>query len=127
VCESVAHRLDARGAMRRMLALGAFALVLSGCATYSWYRPGTPPDLAAQDATECAQLARDATQDIAFSAFPRLYAGPFRTWPYPGWAGWGDPYWWGPGDSLWRMDVEQRIRDRCMLNRGYELHRDPKE
>ena len=110
--------------MRRMLALAALTLATSGCATYSWYRADTPPDLAVHDEAECAQLARDSARDIAFSAFPRLYAGPIRPWPYTGWGAWGDPYWWGPNDPLWRMEVEQRVHDRCMLSRGYELHRD---
>lgn len=113
--------------MRRVIAVAALGLATSGCATYSWYRADTPPDLAAQDVAECAQLARDSARDIAFSAFPRLYAGPFRPWPYAGWGAWGDPYWWGPSDPLWRMEVEQRIHDRCLRSRGYELYREPKD
>jgi hypothetical protein len=126
--ESLAPRLDAWSCMRGMIALAALALLASGCATYAWSRPDTPPDLAAQDEAECAQLARDAARDIAFSAFPRLYAGPMRSWPHAGWGAWGDPYWWGPAsDPLWQMDVEQRIHDRCMRNRGYDLYRVPKD
>jgi hypothetical protein len=110
-----------------MLAVAGLAMLTSGCATYAWFRPDTPPELAVQDEAECAQLARDAAYDIVFGTFPRMYAGPWRPWPHPGWWGWGDPYWWGPGDPLWRMDVEQRIHDRCMRNRGYELHRVPED
>lgn len=92
-----------------------------------WYRPDTPPDLAAQDEAECQKLARGAAQDIAFSAFPRLYAGPLPPWRYAGWGPWGDPYWGSPiGDPLWQAEVEQRIHDRCMRSRGYDLYRVPK-
>lgn len=118
--------------MRRLLALPLLAALTSGCATYAWSRAGTPPALAAQDVAECQQLALDASRDIAFSAFPRLYAGPAwwpysaRGWPYGGWSAWGDPFWWGPtGDPFWRLEVEQRINDRCMRGRGYELERVP--
>jgi hypothetical protein len=116
--------------MRKVVALAALALATAGCATYSWYRPHTPPDLAAQDEAECHVLARDAASDIAFSAFPRFagprFYGPAGPWPYWGWSGWGDPYWGPHGDPLWRMDVEQRIFSRCMRSRGYELYREPK-
>jgi hypothetical protein len=116
--------------MRGLIAVAALAVVASGCATYSWYRPGTPPDLAAQDEAECRQLARGAAQDIALSALPRFYGprfyGPGAPWPYEGWGGWGDPYWGPASDPLWRLDVEQRIHDRCMRSRGYDLYREPK-
>jgi hypothetical protein len=109
--------------MRGVIGVAAVALLASGCATYTWSRPDTPAALAAQDEAECAQLARDAATDISLMAFPRFYAGLARPWPYAGW--WADPYWWGPADPLWRVDVEQRIHDRCMRSRGYELHRVP--
>ncbi len=113
--------------MRRLMAIGALALLTTGCATYSWYRPDTPPELAARDQAECYDLARDSARDIAFSAFPRIYGAP-RPWPTLGWPGWGfsDPYWGPAGDPLWRMEVEQRIHERCMRSRGYDLQREPK-
>jgi hypothetical protein len=122
--EWVARGLEARWSMRGVIAGAALAVLTSGCATYSWYRADTPPELAAQDEAECHRLARDAARDIAFGAFP-LY-GPIRPWPHTGWGGWGDQYWGPAGDPLWRMDVEQRIHDRCMRNRGYDLAREPK-
>lgn len=111
--------------MRRLIAIGALALLSAGCATYTWYRPDTPPELAARDQAECYDLARDSARDIAFSAFPGIYGVP-RPWPTLGWPGWGDPYWGPAGDPLWRMDVEQRIHERCMRSRGYDLQREPK-
>jgi hypothetical protein len=111
--------------MRRLIALAGLAMLTSGCATYSWYRPDTPPDLTARDQAECSDLARDSARDIAFSAFPRMYWAP-RPWPTLGWPGWNDPYWGPGGDPLWRLDVEQRIHERCMRSRGYDLQRDPK-
>lgn len=107
--------------MGRLIAIGGLAILVSGCATYSWYRPDTPAELTARDQAECYEFARDTTRDIAFSAFPRFY-GPVRPWPTLGWSGWYDPYWAG-GDPLWRMDVEQRIHDGCMRSRGYDLQR----
>jgi hypothetical protein len=110
--------------MRPMIAIAALAMLTAGCATYSWYRADTPPDVAARDQGECYGLARDSVRDSTFSAFPRLY-GPSRTWPTLG-LPWGDPYWGPTGDPLWRMDVEQRIQERCMRDRGYDLQRAPK-
>ena len=116
-------------AVRCGLALAAVGLLLSGCATYTWYRPDTPSDVVAQEETECSALARDAARDIAVSAYPRFYGPPWPYGPYamwPGWGGWGDPFWSSMGGPLWRMDVEQRILDTCMRHRGYELQREPK-
>ena len=109
--------------MRRLIALAVLALLTSGCATYSWYRPDTPPDMAARDRAECYDLARDSVRDISFTAFPRFY-GPLHPWPMLGWSAWNDPYWGPGGDPLWRMDAEQRILDRCMRSRGYDLQRE---
>lgn len=123
----MAYRLERLGTVQRLLALAAFCLLLSGCATYEWYRANTPPDVVAQEQADCYALARDAARDIAVSAFPRLYGpGP---WPYAGWGVWGDPYWgWGPmSDPLWQLDAQQTIHDRCMRGRGYELRRVPKD
>ena len=117
---------NAMSVMRRTLAVAALALLASGCASYRWYRADTPPDVIAQEDADCYALARDAARDIAVSALPRYY-GP-NPWAYPGWSVWGDPYWgWGPmGDPLWQLDAQQRIHDRCMRGRGYELQRVPK-
>ena len=112
-------------ARRRLIAMAGLALLTSGCATYSWYRPDTPPDLAARDTAECYDLARDSVRDIGFSAFPRFY-GPPHPWPMTGWSAWSDPSWGPGGDPLWRMDVEQRILERCMRSRGYDLKRERK-
>lgn len=122
--------LDAWRGMRRAIAVTVLALLASGCATYAWHRPDTPPDLAAQDAAECTELARGAAYDITLSTFshwygPRLH-GPVGPWPYAAWGAWGDPYWGPAGDPLWRMDVEQRILAQCMRGRGYDLHREPR-
>jgi hypothetical protein len=115
--------------MGRLITVAALALLSSGCATYSWYRPDTPPAVAAQDTAECYDLARDSARDIVLTGFPGFYGprilGPVGPWPYTGWSAWGDPYWGPAGDPLWRMDVEQRIYSRCMRGRGYDLHRKP--
>jgi hypothetical protein len=110
--------------MRRVIAIAGLAVLASGCATYSWYRADTPADVAARDQAECDDLARDSVRDSTFSASPRLYPPP-RPWPPIGFPA-GDPYWGPAGDPLWRMDVEQRIQQRCMRDRGYDLQRVPK-
>lgn len=110
--------------MRGVIAIAGLALLTSGCATYSWSRADTPPEVVARDQAECYDLARDSARDITFSAFPRLY-GPPRPWPTLG-SPWSDPYWGPAGDPLARMDVEQRIHERCMRSRGYDLQREPK-
>ena len=57
--------------MRRTIAaVAAFALLTTGCATYSWYRADTPPDVVARDQAECYDLARASKVDVPFSAFP---------------------------------------------------------
>jgi hypothetical protein len=104
------------------MAITALAIVTSGCATYSWYRADTPPDVTARDQADCYDLARESARDVGFSAFPRLY-GPARPWPS---LGWGEPYWSPASDPLRRMDVEQRLQDECMRSRGYDLQRAPK-
>jgi hypothetical protein len=108
--------------MRQVMAIAALAMLTSGCATYSWYRADTPPDVAARDQADCSDVARESARDVGFSAFPRLY-DPARPWPT---LGGSDPYWGPAGDSLWRLDVEQRLRDQCMRSRGYDLQRAPK-
>ena len=110
-----------------MIAVATLALLSSGCASYAWYRPDTPPAVAAQDAGQCSDLARDAARDIILTAgfHTPLILGPRGPWPYVGWGAWGDPYWGPAGDPLWRMDVERRLESRCMRGRGYELYRVP--
>ena len=108
--------------MRRTIAaVAAFALLTSGCATYSWYRADTPPDVVARDQAECYDLARASKVDVPFSAFPGAY-GP-RPWPAVGGV---DAYAGVAGDPRWRMETDQRLHDQCMRGRGYELQRMPK-
>ena len=102
-------------------AVAAIALLTSGCATYSWYRSDTPPDVVARDQAECYDLARASSVDVPFSTFPGAY-GP-RPWPAVGGV---DPYPGLAGDPLWRTETDQRRQDQCMRGRGYELRRAPK-
>ena len=111
-----------RQGMRQVMAIAALAMLTSGCATYSWYRADTPPDVAARDEADCVDVARESAGDVGFSAFPRGY-GPARRWPT---LGWSDPYWGPASEPLWRMDMEQRLQDQCMRSRGYDLQRVPK-
>jgi hypothetical protein len=108
----------------RGLPLLVFAVVLAGCATYAWTKPGVTPDVVARDETECRAQARDLATASVFAP------GPF--WG-PRWGPWGPgvgpgPFWWGApiGDPAWSLEVEQRVYDRCMAFKGYELVTVPK-
>ena len=111
--------------MRAPVAIAALALFVSGCATYTWSRLDTPPDVVAREQAECDTLARSAANDVTFSALPRFY-GVGGPWPYAGWGAFGYPYWGPAGDPMWRLEAEQRLTDRCMRDRGFELRRTPK-
>jgi hypothetical protein len=108
----------------KRLPLLALAVVLAGCATYAWTKPGVTPDLAARDETECRAQARDLATEYAFARGPLWgpRGGPFGPGMGPG------PFWWGaPGaDPGWNLEVEQRVYDRCMAFKGYELVKVPK-
>jgi hypothetical protein len=98
--------------MPRALFVVAFALVLGGCGTYSWYHPNVPPDIVQRDSAECREQAR------------RLV-----TWELMD----DDPFWgsrrrWrtgtlGPMTS--GLAMEQDVHDRCMRYKGYTLVKDP--
>jgi hypothetical protein len=111
--------------MRAPVAFALLALLVSGCATYTWSRPDTAPDAVARQQAECSTLARGAAEDMTFSALPRFY-GVATPWPYAGWGAWGNPSWGPVGDPMWRMEAEQRLIDRCMRDHGFELRRIPK-
>jgi hypothetical protein len=98
--------------MRVALLVVALALLLSGCATYSWVGPGVPPEIVQRDSEECREQAR------------RLV-----TWTLMD----DDPFFWGPGRYRFGgmgpmtsgLAMEQDVHDRCMRGKGYTLVRDP--
>lgn len=97
--------------MRRLLVIVAFAPLVAGCASYSWYRPGVPPEIAARDGEECRQQAAYLV-NAELMAYDPL-------WP-------GSTYWgWGPTFPVSGLAMEQDVFRRCMHFKGYELVRDP--
>src|SRR5919109_3596098 len=112
--------------MSRGLLVIVICVLFAGCATYVWTKPGVAPDLAARDEAECRAQARDLATEYAFARSP--YWDPrFGVWR-PGLG--PDPFWWGWGgpvpDPTWSLQVEQRVYDRCMAFKGYNLVKVPK-
>ena len=111
-------RADMNDVLRRSILASAFTVLLGGCASYAWVNPNVSPDIAANDERSCRLEARDLSMQYAWSAGPWGY-GP---WAYGPWGrpwGWGGPY----GDPSLQAAAEQRVYERCMQGRGYELVR----
>lgn len=108
--------------MSRLLSLIAMIVVLAGCATYAWTKPGVTAEVMARDDTECRAQARDLASEYAFVGGP--FWGP-RPWG-PVW--YYDPFWRYDAlpDPTWRLHAEQRVYDRCMAFKGYRLVKEPK-
>ncbi|HEV8583398.1 MAG TPA: hypothetical protein VGT02_00350 [Methylomirabilota bacterium] len=100
--------------MRRMLAGAALALVLGGCgASYAWVKPNATAEARESDEAACRAEARDLTQEYA-------YGGVGAPWNFSPWRRpWTGPY----ADPAWQIAAEQRVFERCMRGRGYELKR----
>jgi hypothetical protein len=92
--------------MRRGIAVVAFASVLAGCASYSWYNPNVPSEIAQRDNDECRQQATYLVNT------PLMSYDPF--WP-------GFPRYWGPGP----LEMEQDVYRRCMIFKGYRQVKNP--
>jgi hypothetical protein len=95
--------------MRRLLTLVGMASLLAGCASYSWYNPNVPPEIAQRDSEECRRQA-------AYLVNAQLMADdPF----------WWGPRYWGPGPPVSGLALEQDVYRRCMTFKGYTLVKDP--
>ena len=104
------------GVMRRLLGTATLALVLGGCASYTWVKP----DGTAETKTRDEQACRAEAHDLAFAYGVR---GPGAPWGAPPWQQpWSGPY----ADPSWQATAEQRVYERCMRGRGYELVRTDK-
>ena len=106
-----------KDAVRRAISASALAVLLGGCASYAWVNPNVPADVAAADERSCRLEARDLSLEYAVGP----YGAPWPyTYPY-GRMGWG---WPGPySDPSWQAAAEQRVYERCMVGRGYDLVR----
>ena len=109
--------------MRHIIVFATAALLCGGCASYAWYRPDVPPQVAASDERLCRAQARDLVNEVAVGAW-----SPMGGWgPLGGWGPWDGPWrrpWLGPWpDPAWELAAEQRVVDRCMRAHGYDLVR----
>jgi hypothetical protein len=97
----------------RSVVFAALMLLLGGCATYAWVKPDATAELTAQDEQRCRTQAHDLSMEYALSS----YGGPWGADP------WRRP-WMGPyGDPSLRAAAQQRVYERCMHERGYDLVR----
>ncbi len=121
-CSEHPGHVDRRGTVRSTIVCACVSLLLAGCASYAWTKPGAPPDVARRDSEECRAQAWDL---VNYSAFAVPYA-PYAWWGAAGWGPWGVP--WGSPfpDPAWRLDAEDRVYDRCMRYKGYTLVKVPK-
>jgi hypothetical protein len=111
--------------MRHLMSAIVAAALLGGCASYAWVRPdGATPTLAAtEDERFCRTEASNVVQDVRFSGFGTAYT-PGAPWHWP-WV--GAPGYYGGPDLSWQLAAEQRVYDRCMRAKGYELVRVERE
>jgi hypothetical protein len=101
-------------AMRRRLLAATLVMLLGGCASYAWVKPDATAETAARDEAACRAEARDLATGY-------VYGGVGAPLGYPPWQ---------PGryaDPSWQAAAEQRMYDRCMRGRGYELMRTDKK
>ena len=99
--------------MRTMLFAAVLALACSGCATYSWYNPNVPPEIASRDEAECREQARVLVNWTLMDDDPFWgVRGPYRRGPFV-----------GPLTS--GLAMEQDVYSRCMRHKGYALVKNP--
>ena len=101
-------------AMRRRLLAATLMMLLGGCASYAWVKPDATAEMTARDEAACRAEARDLATGF-------VYGGGGAPWGYPPWQ--PVPY----PDPSWQVLAEQRVYDRCMRGRGYELVRTDKK
>jgi hypothetical protein len=103
-------------AMRHLVSTATLVMLLGGCASYAWVKPDATAEMTARDDAACRAEARDlATTGYVYGGIgpPWGYPPPGRPVPYP--------------DPSWQAVTEQRVYDRCMRDRGYELMRTDKK
>jgi hypothetical protein len=109
--------------MRYLLSAIAAAALLGGCASYAWIRPDTTPALVASDEQLCRAEAFDVIRDVRFGGWGTTWT-PGAPWHWP-WV--GAPGYYAAPDVSWQAAAEQRLYDRCMRAKGYELVRVDRE
>ena len=117
---------DAPHGMRRIVWWLAVAFFLGGC-SYAWIRPDSTPAQAHADEQWCRAQAADLVQDVWLDASPFGWGPMYQPWG-PSWSGtpgwYGGPGWygWWPDPSA-QLAAQQRVYDRCMRAKGYDLVR----
>jgi hypothetical protein len=94
--------------MRRLIG-ATLVLVLGGCASYTWVKPDVTAEVMARDEQTCRAEAHDLAG--AYVPAPGGYS--------PSRGPWTGPY----TDPSWQAAAEQRVYERCMRGRGYDLVR----
>jgi len=96
--------------LRRLALIVALALMVNGCASaYRWHKADATPETSARDEDSCRSEAHALSFEYAYgSATAPWNVSPLRR-----------PY----ADPAWQAATEQRILERCMQGRGYQLER----
>ena len=109
--------------MQRVAPSLVLALLLGGC-SYAWIRPDATAAQARADEQVCRTQAAQLVNDVWLDAGPGAWGPMYRPWG----SGWYGPGWYGPGYGWWPdpsapLAAQQRLSDRCMRAKGYDLVR----
>jgi hypothetical protein len=101
--------------MRPAIAGAALVLLLGGCAasSYVWRKPDVTDEARARDETACRAESHDLASEYA-------QGGVGAPWNF---SPWRRPWTGAYADPAWQAAAEQRVFERCMRGRGYELVR----
>jgi hypothetical protein len=93
--------------MKIAIVASAAALLVTGCANYTWQKPGASPSQLVADKQDCERQARLLADEYELAL--------------PGPGGWRQPY--DPTGNLLgdRLAEEQRVYSACMRAKGYAL------
>jgi hypothetical protein len=101
--------------MHRLFRLAPLVMLLGGCASYAWVKPDATPEVTARDDAACRAEARDVAMEYAYGRVGPAWGYPPYQRPYPS------------VDPGYNAAGEQRVYERCMRNRGYDLVRTDKK
>jgi hypothetical protein len=93
--------------MKVGIVASAIALIVTGCANYTWQKPGASPSQLVADKEECERQARMLADEYEFAL--------------PGPGGWRQPYDATRNFPGERLVEEQRVYSACMRAKGYAM------